>query len=142
MNMDAQAKFRQGTVAWFEMVGTLMCETASHAGLTLDFNLTLVERYTDGVELAGGHVQGIRFDIINGQPSFRIGVRRDERGDVTIEITASAARALNVLRSGDPDYQTALQDFQSSGEMKIGGDPSRFGRWLETVHDLIVERTI
>ncbi|ANP90040.1 hypothetical protein BA011_28995 (plasmid) [Rhizobium leguminosarum] len=140
--MDAQAKFRQGTVAWFEMVGTLMCEAASDAGLTLDVNLTLVERYTDGVELAGGHVQSIRFAIINGQPSFRIGVRRDERGDVTIEITASAARALNVLRSGDPDYQTALQDFQSSGEMKVGGDPSRFGRWLETVHDLIVERTI
>ncbi|MBY5412688.1 hypothetical protein HFO98_30510 [Rhizobium leguminosarum] len=140
--MDGQAKFRQGTVAWFEMVGTLMCEAASHAGLALDFNLTLVERYTDGVEPAGGHVQGIRFDIINGQPSFRIGVRRDERGDVTIEITASAARALNVLRSGDPDYQTALQDFQRSGEMKVGGDPSRLGRWLETVHDLIVERTI
>ncbi|WP_222308457.1 hypothetical protein [Rhizobium leguminosarum] len=138
MNMDAQAKFRQGTAGWFEMMGTLMCEAALHAGLTLDFNLTLVERYTDGVELAGGHVQGIRFDIINGQPSFRIGVRRDERGDVTIEITARAARALNVLRSCDPDYQTA------SRFSEVGRDEGwrRSVAVGEMVHDLIVERTI
>lgn len=135
------AKIDQGAVAWFEMVGTLMCEAASQAGLAPDFNLSLVERYMDGVDLATGHVQGIRFDIINGQPSYRVGVRRDERGDVTIEITAAAARTLNLLRSSDPNFQTALQDFQSSGEMKVAGDPSMFGRWMAMVHDPIVERT-
>lgn len=135
------AKLRQGTVVWFEMVGTLMCKAASQAGLAPYFNLSLIERYMDGVELAGGHVQGIRFDIINGQPSFMIGVRREEQGDVTIEITAAAARTLNLLRSSDPNCQITLQDLQSSGEMKVSGDLSRLGRWLEAVHDPIVERT-
>lgn len=139
--MNMIPKLRQGTLAWFEMAGTLICEAASQAGLAPDFNLSLVERYTDGVDLADGYVQGIRIDVINGQPSFRIGVGRNERGDVTIEITAAAARTLNVLRRSDPNFQTALQVFQTSGEMKVAGDLSRFGRWMETVHDPIVERT-
>ena len=140
MNIDA--KLPQGTVDWFEMVGTLLCNTASQTGLEPDLNLSLVERYMDGVVLVDGHLQGIRFDIINGQPSFRIGVSRDEQGDVTIEITAAAARTLNLMRSSDPDFQIALQYFQSSGEMKVTGDPSRLGRWMEAVHDPIVERTM
>jgi hypothetical protein len=64
--MHDDSKLRQGTVAWFEMVGTLMCEAASQAGVAPDINLTLIERYTDGVELTNGHVQGIRFEIVNG----------------------------------------------------------------------------
>lgn len=68
-------------------------------------------------------------------------MRRDEHGDLTIEITATAARTLNLLRNNDPNYQTALQDLQKSGEMKVSGDPSVFGRWLEMVHDPIVDRT-
>jgi len=139
--MNMNAKLRQGTVDWFEMVGTLMCEAALQAGLAPDLNLSLVECYTDGGDLADGHVQGIRFDIKNGQPSYRIGVRPNERSDVTIEITAVAARTLNLLQSSDPNFQTALQDLQRSGEMKVAGDPSLFGRWMEAVHDQIVKRT-
>ena len=41
----------------------------------------------------------------------RLGARRDERADVMIEITAAAARKLNNLRSADPHYTAALEDF-------------------------------
>jgi hypothetical protein len=64
--------------------------------------LSLVERYTDGVELFEGLVQGLRFDIQNGKPSFRLGVRQDEGADITMEIAAAAARELNSLKSADP----------------------------------------
>ena len=46
--MNMNAKLRQGTVDWFEMVGTLMCEAALQAGLAPDLSLSLVECYTDG----------------------------------------------------------------------------------------------
>ncbi|MCZ8546826.1 hypothetical protein OOJ09_21775 [Mesorhizobium qingshengii] len=140
MTMDA--KVRQGTAAWFEMVGTLMSEAASQSGLSPELNLSLVERYTDGVELSEGLVQGLRFDILGGKPSFRVGARRDERADVMIEITAAAARKLNTLRSADPNYTAALEGFLSTGEMRVEGDPSRMGGWLNAVHDPIVNRTI
>jgi hypothetical protein len=39
----------------------------------------IVERYTDGVELFEGLVQGLRFDILKGKPAFRVGVRQDAR---------------------------------------------------------------
>ncbi len=139
MTMDA--KLRQGTTAWFEMVGTLMSEAASQSGLPPELNLSLVERYTDGVELLAGLVQGIRFDILEGRPSFRVGARRDERADVTIEITAAAARALNTLHGADPDYLAARDKFLSTGEMRVDGDPSQLGGWLDAVHDPIVDRT-
>ena len=140
MTMDA--KVCQGTAAWFEMVGTLMSEAASQSGLSPELNLSLVERYTDGVELSEGLVQGLRFDILGGKPSFRVGARRDERADVMIEITAAAARKLNTLRSADPNYTAALEGFLSTGEMRVEGDPSRMGGWLNAVHDPIVNRTI
>ncbi len=140
MTMDA--KVCQGTAAWFEMVGTLMSEAASQSGLSPELNLSLVERYTDGVELSEGLVQGLRFDILGGKPSFRVGARRDDRADVMIEITAAAARKLNTLRSADPNYTAALEGFLSTGEMRVEGDPSRMGGWLNAVHDPIVNRTI
>lgn len=139
--MSTDAKVRQGTTAWFEMVGTLMSEAASQSGLSPHLNLSLVERYTDGVDLSEGLVQGLRFDIINGKPSFRVGARRDERADVTIEISAAAARELNSLRSVDPNYPAAVDNFRSTGEMRVDGNLLRMGDWLDAVHDPIVDRT-
>jgi hypothetical protein len=140
--MTRDAKICHGTTAWFEMVGTLMSEVASQSGLSPELNLSLVERYTDGVELSEGLVQGLRFDILRGKSSFRVGARRDEWADVMIEITAAAARKLNRLRSADPNYTAALEGFLSTGEMRVQGDPSRMGGWLNAVHDRIVNRTI
>jgi hypothetical protein len=139
--MLTDAKLRQGTTAWLEMVGTLISEAASQSGLSPELNVSLVERYTDGVELSEGLVQGIRFDIICGKPSFRIGVQPDERGDIMIEVTAAAARRLNLLGSADPNYRTASDSFLRSGEMRVDGDLSRLGGWLNAVHDRIVDRT-
>jgi hypothetical protein len=139
--INVDAKIRQGTAAWFDMVGKAMCDAALEAKLAYDLNLTLVERYADGTELADGLIQGLRFDIIDGQPSFRSGVRRDERGDITIQITAAAARELNLLRNADPEYRKSLERVLKTGEMKVDGDPSRLGSWLNAVHDPIVDRT-
>lgn len=142
--MDASTtseKVRQGTPAWFEMVGTLMAGAAARSGLPADLNIALVERYTDGIELSDGLVQGIRFEIANGQASFRVGVRRDERADITVEVTAAAARELNALHSADPAYAVARDTFLSTGEMRVDGDLSQLGDWLEAVHDPIVDRT-
>lgn len=139
--MDTNTKFLQGTPAWFEMVSTIMCEFATSAGLASDQNVSFVERYSDGTAMADGLVQGIRFEIINGQPAFRIGVRPDERGDINIEITAAAARMLNLLYSADPEYHALQSIFLRSGEMRVEGDPSALGSWLAAVHDPIVDRT-
>ncbi len=137
MNM----KMRQGTTAWFEMAEQMMLDAAANAGLATDLNFTLIERYTDGTMTADGLLPGIRFDIVNGRSSFRTGVHPDERGDVPIEITSAAARTLNLLRSADPEYQRALQHMRGSGEMRVDGDSTRLGHWLEAVHDPIVDRT-
>jgi hypothetical protein len=139
--MTTDAKVRQGTTAWFEMVGRLMRAAASRSGLSPELNVSLVERYTDGIELSEGLVQGIRFDILGGKPSFRVGARPDERADVTVEVTAAAARELNTLRSTDPSYQAARDKFLRTGEMRVDGDPSRMGSWLDATHDPIVDRT-
>jgi hypothetical protein len=92
--------------------------------------------------LSEGLVQGLRFDILSGNPSFRVGARHGERADIRIEITAAAARELNSLYSADPDYQAALDNLLSTGEMRVDGDPSQMGGWLKAVHDPIVARTI
>lgn len=134
-------RLHQGTVAWFEMVGRLMCEAASQSGLSPDLNVSLVERYTDGVELSDGLVQGLRFEIVGGRPSFRVGAQHGESADITIEITAAAAGALNNLYSADPSYPAALETFLSIGEMRVDGDPAQMGGWLRAVHDAIVDRT-
>jgi len=139
--MTTDMKVQQGTAEWFEMVGTLMSEAASQAELSPELNLSLVERYNDGVELSDGFVQGLRFDIVRGKPSFRIGARRDERAEITVEVTAAAARELNTLHSADPKFQAARDRFLKTGEMQVDGDLSSMGKWLEEVHDPIVDRT-
>lgn len=135
------AKLQHGTAAWFEMVGRLIYEAASHANLPRDLNWSLVERYIDGVALPNGRVQGLRFEIQNGRPSFQIGVGKDERGDVTIEIRASAARELNLLYASDPAYSDARDRLIRQGEMRVYGDLSPVADWLGTVHNPIVDRT-
>jgi hypothetical protein len=139
--MSTRHRLQQGTAAWFEMVGAMMAQAASRAGLPPDLTLSLVERYTDGVELSPGLRQGIRFDIQDGAPSFRAGVKPGERGDITVEVTAQAARDLNRLSSADPRYAQARQRFTDNGDYRIEGDAARLGSWLEAVHDPIVERT-
>lgn len=134
-------KIRQGTPAWFHMVGELMARAAQRAGLPPSLTVSLVERYADGSTLSGGLVQGIRFDILEGQPSFRIGVGQDETADIVVEITAEAARRLNSLRAADPAYTTARKRYLETGEMRVTGEPTRLGAWLEDVHDPIVDRT-
>ena len=138
----AISKLQLGTTAWFEMVGALMIEAVTRSGLPKELTLSLVEIYTDGVELGDGLVQGIRFDVISGRPSFRVGVRPDERGDVTVEITTAGAQRLNSLRSADPLYAAAIDQVLRTGEMRVDGDPARLGGWLQELHDPIVERTL
>lgn len=140
--MTEVTKIPQGTEAWFEMAGALMSEAVLRAGFASDFDVSLVERYTDGGELSAGLVQGLRLDIRGGKPSFQVGVGRDERADVTVEMSAAAARKLNSLRTSDPDYGSTRASFVTSGEARIDGDLSRLGDWLEAVHDPIVERTL
>ncbi|CDX39370.1 conserved hypothetical protein [Mesorhizobium sp. ORS 3359] len=135
-------KLHLGTMDWFKMVGTLMCEHASLARLPQEMNVWLVERYIDGAELAGGLFQGIRFDLIAGKPWFRAGVLAGERGDVAIEITVAASRRLNALRSADPNYLAAIDCLRAAGQMRVEGDLSRIGDWLKAVHDAIVDQTI
>jgi hypothetical protein len=129
--MMASQKLHPGTTAWFEMMGALMVEAATRSSPPPELNLSFVEIYTDGVEVEDGLVQGFRFDIIAGQPSFRVGARRGERGDVTIEITTAAAQRLNSLRSADPSYAAAIDQGLRTGEMRVDGDPSRLGGWLQ-----------
>ncbi|KDP93478.1 MAG: hypothetical protein KJ728_10910 [Alphaproteobacteria bacterium] len=140
--MTTRSKLRHGALAWFEMVGAVMTEAAVRSGLAADLNVSLVERYTDGAEIGEGLVQGLRFDIRDGKPGFRAGARPDERADITIEITAAGARALNLLYGDDPEYALLLDRLLSIGEMRIEGDPSQLGDWLKAVHDPIVDRTI
>jgi hypothetical protein len=139
--MTTDAKLTQGTTAWFEMVRGQMRDAAVRFGLSSDLNVSLVERYTDGAELSEGLLQGIRFDIEDGEPSFRIGALRDERADVTVEVTAAAARELNLLHDADPKYRTARDGFLSSGDMRVDCDIAKLGGWLESAHDPIVDRT-
>ena len=110
-------------------------------GLPPTLNVSLVELYTDGVELEKVLIQGLRFDIVAGRPSFRVGVRPDERGDIFIKITTAAAQTLNSLRSANPAYAAAIDEAMRSGEMRVEGDPSRLGGWLQALHDPIVDRT-
>lgn len=119
----------------------MMCEAASGATLPPDVNIALVERYVDGIR-SGGLIQGIRFDVRDGKASYRYGVGPDELGDITIEISARAARRLNLLRTSDPEYQAAVEQELQSGNMRIEGDPSRLGDWITQVHDPIVDRTV
>jgi len=139
--MGTDVMLPQGTAPWFEMVGELMCKAASDYGLSLDLNVSMVERYTDAVAISDEIDQGLSFYIRGGAPSFKVGARRDEKVDISIEITSAAARTLNLLYSADPKFAAAVETFLSEGEMRVSGDPSRLGDWLSTVHDTIVNRT-
>jgi hypothetical protein len=139
--MRSNTKVSNGTAAWFDMAGSLMCKAASQAALSPEMKLSLVERYTDGIELSDGVVQGLRFDIVGGKPSFRVGARPTEVADITVEISAKASRTLNSLYSADPEFGLAFARFQKSGELRIDGDFARLGSWFNPVHDQIVEST-
>lgn len=139
--MATDAKLLHGTTAWFEMVGLQMSEAAKRSELPTDLNVSLVERYTDGRDLGRDLVSGVRFDMSGGVPSFCAGVMEKERGDVTITFSLAAARALDHMRSDDPAYTTARDQFLSIGEMRVDGDPSQLGDWLGEVHDVIADRT-
>lgn len=140
--MTVHERLHQGTTAWFEMVGTVMVGAARCANLPEDLNVSLVERYTNGAMLSEGLVQGIRFEIVRGAPSYRVGARPQERADVVIEVTANAARILNGLRSTNPEYKAANELFLGTGEMRVTGDIRQLGDWLASVHDPIVDRTL
>lgn len=139
--MTSTEQLPPGTPAWLAMVGTLMREAAAQAGLPPSLTVSFVERYTDGAALADGLVQGLRFDISGGQPSFRVGVRPDEAADIVVEITAAGARQLNSRYTHDPAYAATLAELLRTGAMRVVGDPAQLGTWLATVHDPIVART-
>lgn len=139
--MKSPAKLPHGTMEWFAMVGGAICEAALHAGLSPDLNWSLVERYSDGTELANGRMQGLRFDLVSGRPSFRVGVSIEERGDVTIEVSTAVARCLNRLSLADPAYGRAFKQAMDQGDLRVSGDLSSMAGWLAAAHDPIVERT-
>ncbi|GAB0120233.1 hypothetical protein [Acidisoma sp. 7E03] len=87
-------------------------------------------------------MQGLRFDLVNGVPAFTIGVEEGERGDVTLEISAAAARELNSLYTSDPAYHAALARMAESGEIRVTGDLSPMMDWLHAIHDPIVDHTV
>ena len=130
-----------GSAEWFRMVGALMCEAAREATLPPSLHVSLVERFLDGAALPGGQVAGLRFDIVDGRPAFRIGVGPDETGDITIEVTAAASRTLNTLYGADPRFGAEVTRLQKAGALRIAGDLGLLGSWFDAVHDRIVART-
>lgn len=135
------ARLPHGSAAWFAMAGSLMVEAASRARLAPDCNVSLVERYIDGVALSDGLVQGLRFDIDGGTPSFRVGAGPDETADIVVEVTAAASRELNSLYADDPRYAAAADRLRREGALRIHGDLARLGDWFPAVHDPIVDHT-
>jgi hypothetical protein len=139
--MDGVTTLPHGTAAWFAMVGGLLCEAATQAALPPTIHISLVERYSDGAALGGGLIQGLRFDIAGGQPTFRVGAHPGEQADITVEVSAAASLTLNSLYSADPAFHAALAEATRSGALRIYGDLGRLGDWFGAVHDAIVDRT-
>lgn len=139
--MTHETKFVQGTPDWFHMIGKILTDAAANAGLPPKTNVSFVERYSDGKELSDGLIQGIRLDIINGAPSYRIGAAPGEKGDINVMVTADAARQLNTYYSDDPKLLELLTRYQATGEWQVDGDLCRLGDWLASTHDPIVART-
>lgn len=139
--MADDSRLPHGSPAWFAIVGEQLLAAARQADRLPEHDVSLVERYTDGVEWRPGLFQGLRFDIVGGQPSFRLGAGRDERGDITVEVTAAASYTLNSLRGADPRFDAAAADLQASGEFRVDGELSQLGSWFSAVHDRIVDRT-
>lgn len=90
--------------------------------------------------LPKGLVQGLRLDIVDGLPSFRVEAGPEERADIIIDITATAARRQNRLRSADPALWVAIDRHLGTGEMTISGDPPLLSEGLAAAHDPIVGR--
>lgn len=130
-----------GSAAWFAMAGSLMVEAALQARLPTHVNVSLLERYIEGVALSDGLAQGLRFEIVQGKPSFRVGASANETADILIEVTAAASRELNSLYADDPRYAAAAYRLRREGEMRVHGDLTRLGAWFQAVHDQIVENT-
>lgn len=140
--MKAPTKHLQGLRDWFEMIGTMLCGAISRNEPDPDLDWTLVERYSDGATLDDGLVQGIRIDIRGGKVSYRVGVRPDERGDATIEVTSATARALNLVHNADPGFDRAREAALGAGSLRIDGDLTPLAAALTRTHDGIVDRTI
>lgn len=140
--MTSVEKIPHASPAWFNMVGALMCRAVVQAALPSDYNITFLERFTDGATLPGGWVQGLHLAIVGGKPIFRAGVRPGEQADITMEVTRAASYAVNTLYSADPKFQSTFSELVASGAIKIVGDLSQLGEWLGTVHDPIVDRTL
>lgn len=134
-------RLTHGSATWFTMAGSLMVDAATRARLPPDCNVSLVERYTDGVALSDGLVQGLRFDIVGGKPSFRVGAGVDETADIVVEVTSAASRELNSFYADDPRYAAAADRLRGEGEMRVHGDLARLGAWFPAVHDPIVAHT-
>ena len=84
-------------------------------------------------------IQGFRFDIVGGKPSYRVGVRPDERGDITVEVTSAVARELNLMPA--KASAVARRRYVEAGEIRQEGDPSRLGDWFAATGASIIART-
>lgn len=139
--MASYSKLPQGSHEWFEMVGAIVCEALNRTESLSTSGWTFVERYSDGKALRDGLVQGIRFDVRGGVATYRVGVRPDERGDVTVEVTVAAARVLNLLYSDDPQFDSARETAVAVAALRVEGDLSLIAAVLAQTHDSVVDRT-
>jgi hypothetical protein len=140
--MARYSKRAQGSHEWFAMVGAIVCEALDRSGSQSALDWTFVERYSDGKAFPDGLMQGIRFDVCGELATYRVGVGPDERGDVTVEVTVAAARALNLLYSDDPQFDLAWETAVATGALQIEGDLSLIATALAQTHDSIVYRTV
>jgi hypothetical protein len=139
--MERAALLPHGSRAWFAMVGASMCEAARQAHLPAGADVSLVEILVDRPPGADGLLPGLRFEIVAGQPAWRLGVRPGEGADIRIAVTAAASLALNTVVAADPAFGARLAGFLQQGALRIDGDMGRLGAWFEGVHDVIVART-
>jgi hypothetical protein len=61
-------------------------------------------------------------------PPFGSASRRNV-WETTVEVTASAARALDLLRNGAPRFASARAEKVRTGEMGVQGDLTPISRW-------------
>lgn len=140
--MTSDTRYIAGSLEWLNMVGAVLQNAAESAGLPASQTISLVEHCIDGPEIAPGLVQGLRFDIRNGMPSFRVGVEPDEVGDITVHVTPEVAQRLNQLYTSDPALEQVQQEARVRDELRVQGDASKLGAWFPASHDEIVRRTV
>jgi len=140
--MTVDAKIAYGTRPWFEMIGEVMCGAATAAKLDADVNFRLVEHFVNGDDWGDGLFEGFRLDIVKGEPSFQVGVRPGEFGDLTVNVTRAASRTLNTLHGYDPGFEPALQRLTNAGEFEVvNGNLSDLFELIGPIHDEVVDRT-